>query len=71
MKIIKKLKRIKCRLGYHKYFLVKELTPWSRKIGCKHCGTFFGMNDDAKVVLPWDSDLEQMYKTIGVINDHI
>ena len=58
---------IKCKFGYHKYYLIKELTPWSRKLGCKNCQSFFGMNDSVQSVIPWDSDLEEMYKKIGVL----
>lgn len=58
---------IKCKFGYHKYYVDKELTSWSRRLGCKNCKSFFGMNDDARVVIPWDDDLEQMYKEIGVL----
>ncbi len=65
--IFEKIKRIKCFLGYHKYYVAKELTIYSRKIGCKNCGKFFGMNDDSRIVIPWDKDLEELYKRIGVL----
>jgi hypothetical protein len=63
----KLIKPIKCKLGYHNYYLDKELTSWSRKIGCKNCRVFFGMNDDIQSVITWYSYLEEMYKTIGVL----
>jgi hypothetical protein len=65
MIIIAILNRIKCRLGYHKYYVMKELNPWSRKLGCKNCNCCFGMNDDSKTVIAWDYELEQLYKIIG------
>lgn len=67
MIISEKLKMLKCRIGYHKYYLVQELNLWSRKIGCRNCNRYFGMNDDSRCVIDWDKDLEQMYKKIGVI----
>lgn len=67
MIISEKIKRIKCKFGYHKYFLVQELTSWSRKIGCKNCSKLFGMNDNVKIVIEWDKDLEEMYKRVGVL----
>lgn len=61
------ISKIKCYLGYHKYYVFKELTPWSRKLGCKCCDKFFGMNDDSRVVIAWDRELENLYKLIGVL----
>lgn len=58
-------KRIKCILGYHKYYVMKELTSWSRKLGCKNCNCCFAMNDDCRVVIAWDGELEKLYKIIG------
>lgn len=61
------MKKILCFLLGHKYFLIRELTEQSRQIGCWRCKCKFGMNDDVRAVIPWDSELENMYKTIGVI----
>ncbi len=59
------IKRILCLFGYHKYFLIKELRPYSRKIGCKYCKKQFMMNDDCKCVLEWDQDFEDLEKRIS------
>jgi hypothetical protein len=59
------IKQIKCYFGYHKYYLVLKLTPWSRKIACKNCCKCFGMNDDTQSVIPWDDELEDLYKIMG------
>lgn len=58
--------KIKCILFGHKYFLIKRLTPWSKKIGCSRCAKQFGMNDDVKCIIEWSDELEEMYKVIGV-----
>ena len=58
------IKRIKCALGRHKYYVAKELTPWSRKVGCRGCKKMFAMNDDAQIMLPWDDDFENLYREL-------
>ena len=60
-------RKLLCRLGRHDYYLVQRLTPHSRKLGCSRCGRFFGMNDDARAVIDWTADLEEMYRLIGVL----
>ena len=42
--------------------VVKRLSPNSYKAECKDCGRAFGINEDIRVVLPWNSELEDMYK---------
>jgi hypothetical protein len=58
--------RFICWLIGHDFFLIKRLTSWSRKIGCRRCGRCFGMNDDARAVIPWDYELEETYQMMGV-----
>ena len=60
------MKRWICWVLGHRFYRVKELTSWSRKIGCRRCGRCFGMNDDVRAIIPWDDELEAMYKTIGI-----
>lgn len=64
------IKKIKCKFGFHKYYVIKELASWSRKIGCKSCDKCFGMNDNVRVVIPWDRALEELYKTIECYYDN-
>jgi hypothetical protein len=61
------MRKLFCLFGRHDYALVQKLTPHSRKIGCRVCRRMFGMNDDARAVIPWDGELEEMYRTIGVL----
>ena len=61
-----KLWLIWCMLFGHKYFLIRNLTSWSRKIGCHRCNKRFAMNDDVRVVLGWDEDFEKLYKDMGI-----
>ncbi|HFL3398939.1 TPA: hypothetical protein ACG3NN_002843 [Legionella pneumophila] len=59
--------KIKCLFGYHAFYTIKELTLWSRKIGCKRCNKQYAMHDDLKIILPWDEDFERLYKELGVL----
>jgi hypothetical protein len=52
----------------HDYFLIKILSDTTRKIGCHYCKRVFAMNDDARCVLPWDSDFEMFYIKIDELN---
>lgn len=61
------IKKLKCLLGYHDFYTIKELTEWSRKIGCKNCNKHFAMHDEMRMVLPWDDDFERLYKVLGVL----
>jgi hypothetical protein len=60
------VKRLICAIFGHRFVLVRELTPHSRRIACTRCKQHFGMNDDARAVIPWDIELENMYRVIGV-----
>lgn len=61
------MNKILCFILGHDYFLIRQLTDQSRQVGCWRCRRKFGMNDDARTVIPWDSELEAMYKRFGVI----
>lgn len=61
------LRPIICAIVGHDYFLIQRLTAHSRKIGCHRCRGVFGMNDDARAVIPWSADLEAVYRIIGVL----
>jgi hypothetical protein len=57
------LNKIKCFFGYHDYFVVSNLTSYSRQIACHECKRLFAMNDDVEVVVPWDENFEELYST--------
>lgn len=60
------MKKILCLLFGHDFFLIKKLTPHSRKLGCHRCDLHFAMNDDVHAVIQWSSDVEEMYRRHGV-----
>jgi hypothetical protein len=61
------IKRIKCLIGLHKYYVLIHLTKCCRKLGCRHCNKEFAMNDNLQVIVPWDDEFEEIYKIFGVL----
>lgn len=59
-------KRLICAITVHKYFLIKNLSERTRKIGCSRCRRAWAMNDEVRVVVPWDSDFDQLYKDLDI-----
>jgi hypothetical protein len=55
-----------CRLRSHKYVVTQKLSYASRRLCCTRCNQLFGMNDNARALLKWDSDLIRMYESFGV-----
>lgn len=53
---------IKCFfLPYHEFYIIKKLSECSNLVGCKSCKKLFAMNNDVKVILPWDASFEEFY----------
>jgi|DEB0MinimDraft_3_1074331.scaffolds.fasta_scaffold08462_4 hypothetical protein len=55
------LKAIKCLLFGHKYRIVQQFSKTVRRIKCDCCGGDWGMNDRVRVIVKWDSELEEMH----------
>lgn len=55
------MNKILCFIFGHKYRLLKIVSPTTRELKCKRCNREFGMNDDAKVVLPMDKELRDVH----------
>lgn len=60
------IERIICAIRGHKYVVEKEFIG-SRKVGCTCCGKKWGMHDATKSFIPWDDEIEEMYKFFGDI----
>ena len=60
-----RLRRIICAVSGHNYFVQRIFSPTSRKIGCSRCGMEWGMNDRVGAIIPWDGELEELYRSIG------
>ncbi len=59
------LERLLCAVLGHRYVVQRVFSPNSRKIGCTRCDKEWGMYDSIRAIVPWDSELEQLYKDIG------
>lgn len=55
-----------CFFSGHRYQLVQELSPQSRRVCCERCHKSFAMNDDVRAVVPWDSEFHRIYELRGV-----
>jgi hypothetical protein len=53
--------RICCAFGRHAYYRIARLGVASMHVGCKHCTRQWGMNYDARALLPW-SDVAQFHR---------
>jgi hypothetical protein len=50
-----------CLLFGHKYVATIIFSSHARKIRCKCCMKAWAMNDDVQILLPWDSELAELY----------
>lgn len=57
--------RIVCAVAGHRYVVQRVFSPTSRQVGCTRCGREWGMNDSVRAFIPWDGELEQMYRDFG------
>jgi len=51
-----------CFLLGHEFYVIRELTQWSRKVGCRRCSKQWGMNDDCHSLVPWCSAFDDFHK---------
>ena len=59
------LKRLICSVFGHRYVVQRVFSATSRKVGCTRCNQEWGMNDSVRTIIPWDGELEQMYREFG------
>lgn len=60
------MKKLFCRIFGHKYRVVQKFTGLtSLRIKCVRCGGDWGISYSAKAIIPWDLELEEMYKRFG------
>ena len=58
------MKKILCFIFGHRYFVIKKFSYTVRKVGCSRCGNKWGMNDEVKVFIEWDWELEELHKDV-------
>lgn len=47
----------------HRYVVEIEFGT-SRKVGCTRCGKHWGMHDATRSFIPWDGELEELYRVM-------
>lgn len=58
------IERLLCAVLGHRYVVEIEFCT-SRKVGCTRCHCKWGMHDDTRSFIPWDSELEALYREQG------
>jgi len=59
------MKRLICLLRGHRYYVVQEFTTAERRVACARCERTWAMHDGRQAFVPWDKDLEQLYRDMG------
>lgn len=59
------LRKLDCALFGHDYEIWQHFSPHARRVICENCGGDWGMNDDVRAFIPWDAELEGMYRLLG------
>jgi len=54
-----------CLFIGHRYVSTQEFSQQSRRICCDRCHQMFAMNDDSRLLVPWDADFHRMYEAHG------
>lgn len=53
-----------CAFGKHAYEVVQDFGDGSARIGCPRCRREWGMNCRTRSLIPWDFELQSMYRNI-------
>ena len=62
------VRRLACLAVGHQYRVLRRMNPGARKVGCDRCGCAWGMHDETRAFVPWDSDLEALYAPGGPLD---
>ena len=63
--IIRFLLRPICLIGLHSYYEIRRLSRYTHMVGCWRCQKRWGMNTDARVIVPWNIELEDHHRAMG------
>ena len=58
-------KKLRCRIGMHQQLDVIQTFGSAQRIGCPDCGKTFGIHHGVRACIPWDAELEDMYRMFG------
>jgi hypothetical protein len=59
------MNRLFCAIFSHDYEVWQKFSPRSRRLICRRCCGDWGMNDDARAIIPWSTELQGMYESFG------
>jgi len=59
------LQRIACRFGMHPRLDVIQTFGAAQHIGCPYCRREFGIHHGERIIIPWDSELAELYQMMG------
>lgn len=57
--------RLLCRMGRHPKFDLIQSYGTAERIGCPRCGREMAIHHGLRTIVPWDSELAQMYRDMG------
>ena len=60
-----RIRRLFCFIFGHRLHVHQKFSSYSRRVICLHCDGDWGMNDNVPAFIPWDGELEEMYKSFG------
>lgn len=58
------LAKIHCAMFGHAYHVHQRFSSHARRVICLRCGGDWGMNDQVRALIPWDSELEALYRDV-------
>lgn len=53
---------VKCKLGFHDFYVVRNLSEVAQKIACRRCHRMWGLNHKIRAIIPWDREIESFYE---------
>ena len=62
---MKWLRRLLCKLDCHRVLHVIQSYGAAQHIGCPDCRRQMAIHHGMRAVLPWDSEIEQLYQDFG------
>ena len=57
--------QLMCAIFGHKYVVLRRFNHGARQVGCTRCKCEWGMHDGTRSFVPWDGELERMYRAFG------
>ena len=65
------LKKLRCIIFKHRYYVLEHFSKETRKIGCMRCPTTWAMNDRIGLMVEWCPDFDVFYETYEKDKDNV